>query len=615
MATQKIYKNYLFDSNSNISGVTSIHITQDATLADQSVRLTQLTTGLAGKQDTLAAGNALNATSFTAGTLDVEYDDVTIGLSSNELFLKDASVTEAKLDSGVDAETFAVTAHAWTSSGVTGGTIQNVIEQLDAAIQLEKLTIAAGSTNFLSIAGTELSVNSLLITDVTVDTTNATIAAFVAANYTVGIEHQEGDLIVLTAATDATDRTWIHNGGTAVTVADFTKISPDLDALTVRGFLSGGDGIAYNSTTGEIEVDVDGSSLELSAATGAGVVRIKADGVNDTHIDFGTGANQVGADDIPVVDAGTVFTGSTVEEVLNELYNSIAGNTQTLAQTLALGSVTGGNDITLTSGDVLKSSSGAAVLDLRQGGDGVWTVNSDSSSYAQSWIYGTSTVAQLGFGAVTDVSADATSIRMRYTGGDFLVMGQTGIASTDLANLTLTAGSLFIVDNSGGNVSKGVEADIAMFLNSGSAASPTVFNTGVDWSVALGGVGLTVKTANTAYLNQASFQASGNAFDTIVVPSAATADRTQTLQDATGTIALVADIPTDFNSTVTLVASTPLTVTHSLNSTNIHVSIFDSTGSDITAGLDIVRTSVNAITVEANSALANIVVNVIAHAQ
>lgn len=46
-----------------------------------------------------------------------------------------------------------------------------------------------------------------------------------------------------------------------------------------------------------------------------------ANDIDDTLIDFGTGVNQVNADDIPVIDTEGNFTGATIEEALQELYN------------------------------------------------------------------------------------------------------------------------------------------------------------------------------------------------------------------------------------------------------------------------------------------------------
>lgn len=78
-----------------------------------------------------------------------------------------------------------------------------------------------------------------------------------------------------------------------------------------------GDGLGYAS--GILSVNVDNSSLEISSDT----VRVKADGINDTHIDWGTGVNQVSGIDIPLADAGNYFPNDNVEQALQFLAQEI----------------------------------------------------------------------------------------------------------------------------------------------------------------------------------------------------------------------------------------------------------------------------------------------------
>lgn len=85
---------------------------------------------------------------------------------------------------------------------------------------------------------------------------------------------------------------------------DKTKIAADV----------AGSGLAQN-VDGSLEVKVDDSTIEINTDT----LRVKADGINDTHIDFGTGANQVSAVDIPITDTGTYFEGTEVETALAEI--------------------------------------------------------------------------------------------------------------------------------------------------------------------------------------------------------------------------------------------------------------------------------------------------------
>jgi len=165
----------------------------------------------------------------------------------------------------------------------------------------------------------------LHIDNVHVDSVEAhvTIGDFVATEYTAGNEFAEGDVIVLTNATDAGLRTYIHNGGTADDVTDFTLLPSNVSEAFVRGALSAtgvinydgangvfsltvdnatlkvvdgdlvvdldvigatfaGSGLIYDSENNEINVSVDGVTLEVN---GSGQIQVKTGGVSESNLD------------------------------------------------------------------------------------------------------------------------------------------------------------------------------------------------------------------------------------------------------------------------------------------------------------------------------------------
>jgi hypothetical protein len=84
--------------------------------------------------------------------------------------------------------------------------------------------------------------------------------------------------------------------------------------------------LEFDVTSGTIGVNVDNSSIEIN---GSNEIQVKADGIKDTMIDWGIGASQVSAADMPIADTGDVFTATDVEAALLELYNGIGSTTYT----------------------------------------------------------------------------------------------------------------------------------------------------------------------------------------------------------------------------------------------------------------------------------------------
>ncbi len=83
--------------------------------------------------------------------------------------------------------------------------------------------------------------------------------------------------------------------------------------------LTVGDGNGLTVNDDDIDVNVDDATIEI--ATDA--LRVKADGINDSHIDWGTGANEVAAGDVPLVDTDDHFTTNDVEFAIDALADRI----------------------------------------------------------------------------------------------------------------------------------------------------------------------------------------------------------------------------------------------------------------------------------------------------
>lgn len=153
--------------------------------------------------------------------------------------------------------------------------------------------IAADSANYAELVteggDLKLKLKPLTITDVSVDTSAASLSAWVTANYSNGNEKQEGDIIVLTAVSGRA-QTFIHNGGTAGTTADFAEIEgADVTDAEVRGALSASAGIDYNASTGEFTADqaeirgffAAGTGLSYDNSNGTYSLNVDSDGISE----------------------------------------------------------------------------------------------------------------------------------------------------------------------------------------------------------------------------------------------------------------------------------------------------------------------------------------------
>lgn len=125
------------------------------------------------------------------------------------------------------------------------------------------------SANYASVVSdggvNKLKIEPVTIVDTTVDSSNGTIALFVSNVYT-GANFQESDIVILTTASPS--ESWIHNGGTAGTAADWNLLNTQLSDAQVRALVSGGNALTYNSSTGVFDVVEADIQAMFSAGTG-----------------------------------------------------------------------------------------------------------------------------------------------------------------------------------------------------------------------------------------------------------------------------------------------------------------------------------------------------------
>ena len=110
--------------------------------------------------------------------------------------------------------------------------------------------------------------------------------------------------------------------------------------------------------------------------TGATELTIGANKVNDTHIDWGTGANQVSAVDVPILDSGSKFTAEDVENALQENKTATDLNTAKVTNATHSGDVTGATELTIandavTYAKIQNVASDDVLLGRISGADGI----------------------------------------------------------------------------------------------------------------------------------------------------------------------------------------------------------------------------------------------------
>lgn len=209
-----------------------------------------------------------------------------------------------------------------------------------------------------------------------------------------------------------------------------------------------------------------------------------------------------------------------------------------LESVLTNGSTTGANNIEISDGQVVTAVNGAGTLNLRNGADGQVSITSDAGVYGEGWFDIFPTYGAIGFGSNTYVEVTTaragfihnTATAASYIGKNFIGLNLYANEAAISKNIGIFPNSLAIASTSSdtGGVS----------INSGTVANPTTFNIGIYQSPALGGEGITVKTAFTAYANQLGLNANGSAFETLIDTSTLTADRTAEFPDASGSINL-----------------------------------------------------------------------------
>ena len=143
-------------------------------------------------------------------------------------------------------------------------------------------SIASGSSSYLSVSNGELSVSSLLISDVHVDGTQTSLANFISNESSTAASLKKGDILVLTNATGGAE-TYIVSGTDGSAANNYTQIESGLTSAEIVAKLTGGTGIniASNGTisfNGDTDDVSEGSNLYYTDARARGAVSAESGG-------------------------------------------------------------------------------------------------------------------------------------------------------------------------------------------------------------------------------------------------------------------------------------------------------------------------------------------------
>ena len=129
----------------------------------------------------------------------------------------------------------------------------------------DNLEIDASSSAYLQIVdGYKIKATQLLITSVEVDEVFPSLASYISG---VSPTNQEGDVIILAAATDNQERSWIKTQSASQGVDGYVRLQTDYNVTSIRAMFSAGQFLTYSSASGQVGVDLGNGVGKLGSHT------------------------------------------------------------------------------------------------------------------------------------------------------------------------------------------------------------------------------------------------------------------------------------------------------------------------------------------------------------
>ena len=420
--------------NPNISGLTSVAATT----------FTGALTGNASTATALATARNIAGVSFD-GTADISLTTDNITEGSNLYY------TSARFDSALSAKS--------TTDLSEGTNLYYTDARADARIALNtgsNLDLSSKSTSDLSEG------SNLYFTDERVDDRVGNLIVG-GTGITATYDDAAGSLTVTNSAPDQT---------VAITASNGVQTGGTYPNLTVAG---------TDATTSAKGV-ASFSSSHFSVASGA--VSIAADSIDDTLIDFGTGANQVNTDDLPEGSSNLYYTAERVDDQVNTLMT--AGSGISLTYDDAGGTLT-----------VATTSSGIGLSDFSvtdAGGDGSLSYNNSS-------------------GVFTYTGPSQSEVQAHITKSYVDGLGIAATSATTAAGLTGTPNISVGTISASGTITGNVTGDLTGDVTGDVTGNVTGNLTGNVTGNTSGSSGSTTGNAATATALQTARTINGTSFD------------------------------------------------------------------------------------------------------
>ena len=337
--------------------------------------------------------------------------DVTLAGTPDYLTISGQTITRNQINLTTDVTGDLPVAEGGTGASTAAAARTNLGVDAAGTDNSTDVTLA-GSLDYLTISGQAITRNAInLATDVTgtlpVGNMAATALTTVqtAANQTahLALTTQEGDVVVRSDE----NKTYMHNGGTAGTMADFTELATPTDSVTSVNGNTGAVTVTENVTT----------NLSITGTTGARTI-VSSDGTN------------------AVIPAATDSVSGVMSATDHTKLTGIETSADVTDTTNVVAALTAGTNITIGSDGTISSTNTNTQLSQEQVEDYVNGVIVGGTNVTATYddAAGTLTIAS------TDTNTQLTSAQVRGNiSGTGLISynSSTGVISTTANNYTL----------------------------------------------------------------------------------------------------------------------------------------------------------------------------------